>query len=416
MEGHQPLEVVCVTGATGYLAGHIICQLIDAGCQVHGTVRSLEPGKYEKRVAHLVQHAKEKGAEHLLKFFAADLTVEGSFREAVRGCTAVVHTANVVQLSAKDPQRDIVEPSVKGLLSVLDAMDAELKETEGKKKGLRTFVLTSSYASVEVGIPEVARGPLTEDDWNTKASLQWKPYSFSKVETERAARAWCEKIAFERHKKKVERKEEDDDDEDEDEDLFRYCSIHPPMIIGPQLNGDSVQSSSEAISLILSGQYPLLPPLWFPMVDVRDVARVHVECILHKRKKKGGKKMEEEEKDEETETTDKGMRYLDGISGRYLVCNGHNWLMDLANYAREVYGDQYPIPRRTLPVWLFKLVGRFDSRLDAGVLQENTQEGLHVDASKVCKVLNFNYQYDTRQSMLDHCESLIQHQLVGKKK
>jgi NADP-dependent 3-hydroxy acid dehydrogenase YdfG len=87
-------RAVCVTGATGYVAGHIIVQLLDKGYHVHGTMRNLEQ---TKRVAHLTGH--QQGDK--LKLFQADLKKPGSFDEAVQGCFAVIHVANVVQLAAK---------------------------------------------------------------------------------------------------------------------------------------------------------------------------------------------------------------------------------------------------------------------------------------------------------------------------
>ena len=134
--------------------------------------------------------------------------------------------------------------------------------------------------------------------------------------------------------------------------------------------------------MVLSGQYPFVPPMWFPMVDVRDVARAHIEAMTNSK-----------------------------AQGRYLTSNGHAWLMDLANYAREEY-PELPIPTKTLPVFMFKFFGLFDKRLDAGILKENTVEGLHVDGSKIEKELGFEYQYDTRQSMLDHSKSLLDFGLV----
>jgi nucleoside-diphosphate-sugar epimerase len=344
-------KTVCVTGATGYLAGHVIVQLLEKGHVVHGTMRNL---KDESRVAHLTEAAKKLGAAERLKFFSADLKEAHSFDAAVQGCDAVVHIANVVQLAAKDPVKEIIEPSVNGLRTVLESIEKEPRVT--------TLVLTSSYAAIEVGVPREPRGPLTEVDSNLAASPMWKPYSFSKVETERLAVEWAKKNP-----------------------RVRYASIHPPMILGPQLNGDSVQSSSEAIMLIMTGQYPLLPPLWFPMVDVRDVAAAHVLAVDN-----------------------------DKAQGRYLTCNGHHWLIELAQMARERFPER-PIPKHTLPVWLFKIVGRFDSRLDKGLLQENTVEGLHVDASKISS-LGFKYQYDIKTSLQDHCQSLVDHGLVDKKK
>jgi dihydroflavonol-4-reductase len=162
LDGTQ--QVVCVTGATGYLAGHIILQLLDKGHVVHGTVRSL---KQTSRVAHLTCHPNS--ATHL-KLFEADLTKDGSYDAAISGCTCVMHVANVVQLTSKDPIKDIIEPSVNGLKTVLHSVE--------KEPLVSSFVLTSSYAAIEVGVPVQPRGLLTEADSNTAASPQWKPYSF----------------------------------------------------------------------------------------------------------------------------------------------------------------------------------------------------------------------------------------------
>ena len=157
-------QTVCVTGATGYLAGHIIRFLLDEGHTVHGTVRSL---KQTSRVAHLTSHPD---SATLLKLFEADLTKEGSFDAAVSGSTCVMHVANVVQLTSKDPIKDIIEPSVNGLRTLLSSVE--------KEAGISSFILTSSYAAIEVGIPDQPRSLLTEADSNTAASPKWKPYSF----------------------------------------------------------------------------------------------------------------------------------------------------------------------------------------------------------------------------------------------
>ncbi len=92
-------QTICVTGATGYLAGHVIVQLLERGHRVRGTMRS---AKDTKRVQHLLDAAKRLSLpQDHLAFFSADLTQPNSFDEAVQGCDGVIHIANVVQLSAK---------------------------------------------------------------------------------------------------------------------------------------------------------------------------------------------------------------------------------------------------------------------------------------------------------------------------
>ncbi len=101
---------VVVTGASGFIAGHVIEQLLAKGYRVKGSVRSLaDEGK--------VKHLREKF--HGLELFEADLLSEGSFDAAVAGADYVVHTASPFIITVADPQRDLIEPAVKGTLNVL---------------------------------------------------------------------------------------------------------------------------------------------------------------------------------------------------------------------------------------------------------------------------------------------------------
>lgn len=79
---------VCVTGATGYVAGWVVSKLLKKGYIVHATCR--DP-RNRKAVGHLLSLP---GAQEQLQLFAADLLRPGSFDEAVAGCTYVIHTAS----------------------------------------------------------------------------------------------------------------------------------------------------------------------------------------------------------------------------------------------------------------------------------------------------------------------------------
>ena len=124
-------KTVCVTGASGFIAGHVIEQLIKAGYNVRGTVRSLSN---EERIQHLRSQFSGK-----LELFEADLLKEGSFDDAVKGCSVVFHTASPFQLQVNDPQKDLVEPALKGTLNVLES---------AKKAGITKVIVTSSIAAV----------------------------------------------------------------------------------------------------------------------------------------------------------------------------------------------------------------------------------------------------------------------------
>ena len=89
-------EVVCVTGAGGFIAGHVVKQLLDAGHTVKGTCR--DPLSTD------MDYLRDlPGASDRLELFPADLLADGSFDKAVRGCTYVFHVASpVVILEAVD--------------------------------------------------------------------------------------------------------------------------------------------------------------------------------------------------------------------------------------------------------------------------------------------------------------------------
>ncbi|KAJ1379947.1 hypothetical protein SESBI_46431, partial [Sesbania bispinosa] len=104
-------KVVCVTGASGYIASWIVKFLLQRGYTVRATVR--DPSNPNK-VDHLL---KLDGAKERLQLFKADLLEEGSFDSAVEGSDAVFHTASPAQFFVKDPQAELIDPAVKGTLN-----------------------------------------------------------------------------------------------------------------------------------------------------------------------------------------------------------------------------------------------------------------------------------------------------------
>jgi putative NADH-flavin reductase len=106
---------VCVTGATGFLAGAIIERLLVAGHTVRGTMRN---ASNTSGVSHLLELP---GASERLTFFSADLLKAGSFDEAVAGCDYVIHAASpfIINVPKGKEKEMLVEPAVKGVEHVL---------------------------------------------------------------------------------------------------------------------------------------------------------------------------------------------------------------------------------------------------------------------------------------------------------
>jgi hypothetical protein len=106
LDARQPFaqagDVVVVTGASGFLAGHVIRALTDKGFKVRGTVRNLTD-------TAKTQHLRELFPD--LELYEADLLDDGSFQECCTGARFVIHCASPFQYEVEDPERDLVEPA-----------------------------------------------------------------------------------------------------------------------------------------------------------------------------------------------------------------------------------------------------------------------------------------------------------------
>lgn len=231
---------VLVTGATGFIASHIIQRLLAGGQRVRGTVRSLrKPGDID-RLREL------PGARERLDLVESDLTQPGSFDAAAVGCDVVMHTASPYAIDVANAQRDLVDPAVNGTREVLTAAV--------RAGSVRRVVLTSSMAAVT---DEPEDRVLTEADWNTKSSLDRNPYYYSKTMAERAAWAFVE----------------------ETKPSFDVVAINPFMVIGPSLTAGLNTSNRLLLIDLLKGTYPGILSLTWGIVDVRDVAEAHVRAM-----------------------------------------------------------------------------------------------------------------------------------------
>ena len=236
----EPGDRIAVTGASGFIAMHIIAQLLEAGHTVVGTVRQTRD---LSAYAHLLALP---GAQARLSLAAASLTDQGAFEEALRGCAYVVHTASPYALDVQDAQRDLVDPAVQGTLHVLQAA--------ARVGGVRRVVLTSSMAAI-TDEPE-AEHELTEQDWNERSSLTRNPYYYSKTLAERAAWAWME----------------------QQRPGFDLVVLNPFLVIGPSL-GPGLNPSNAVFRDLATGVYPGVMSIAWGFVDVRDVARAHILAL-----------------------------------------------------------------------------------------------------------------------------------------
>ncbi|GAB2229260.1 hypothetical protein Droror1_Dr00023398 [Drosera rotundifolia] len=235
-------KVVCVTGASGYIASWIVKLLLLRG-QAAASSWLHYPSLYDpKKTEHLLAL---DGAKERLHLFEANLLQDGSFDDAIDGCEGLFHTASPVTSDVKDPQAELLDPAVKGTLNVLHSC--------AKSPSIKRVILTSSMAAVVVNGQPLSPEVIVNESWWSSPEFArenelW--YALSKTMSEDAAWKFTKEINFD------------------------MITINPAVVLGPLLQ-PTVNSSTGLIHKLMSGA-PAYPNLTFGWVHVRDVANPHI--------------------------------------------------------------------------------------------------------------------------------------------
>ncbi|RNA00909.1 NADPH-dependent aldehyde reductase ARI1-like isoform X1 [Brachionus plicatilis] len=236
-------DLILVTGASGYIATHIVKQLLELGFRVRGTVRSLKDDKKVLPLKTLISNPK-----HELELCEADLLNEESWPAAVKDCTYVLHTASPFPNKVPKDENEIISPAVSGTLSVLKACI----QTDSKVKKV---VLTSSVVAV-AGDNLKHLYTYTENDWPDLKDQQ--AYTKSKIMAEKAA--W--------------------DFMKENNPNFVLTTINPGYVMGPLLHNVPC-TSIEVVRTLLMRETPILADILIPACDVRNVAQAHINAMMN---------------------------------------------------------------------------------------------------------------------------------------
>ncbi|CAI0450126.1 unnamed protein product [Linum tenue] len=231
-------KTVCVTGASGYIASWLVKLLLSRGYIVRASVRDPNDPRKTEHLRAL------DGASERLQLFKANLLEEGSFDSVVQGCDGVFHTASPFYHDVQDPQKELIDPAVKGTLNVLNSC--------AKTQSIKRVVLTSSIAAVAYNgkprTPEV----VLDETWFSNPDL-W--YVVSKTLAEDAA--W--KLAKEKGMDMV--------------------TINPAMVIGPLLQPTLNTSAAAVLSIMKDAGAQTFPNATFGWVHVKDVAEAHIKAF-----------------------------------------------------------------------------------------------------------------------------------------
>ena len=240
------MSKVLVTGASGFIALHCINQLLEAGHEVRGTVRSLS------RKDELESALKKQGRDvSAFELSEADLSKEDGWDDAVKGCDYVLHVASPFILGVPKHEDDLIKPAVSGVDFVVKA---------AIKHKVKRVVLTSSGASITD--THDGKTHFTEDDWTDVNHPKTTAYYKSKTLAE--MHAW-DLVNAQTGKSKTE-----------------LAVINPLVVIGPTLSED-IGTSNDFLRQILVGKVPAAANLHFGFVDVRDVATAHIMAMTHKK-------------------------------------------------------------------------------------------------------------------------------------
>ena len=316
------MSTVLVTGGSGFVGSHVILQLLAAGHEVRTTVRSL---KREEMVRAMLKGAGADPGQRL-SFHAADLERDDGWAEAITGCEYVLHVASPIPAAAPKTEDELIVPARDGALRVLKA---------ARDEKVKRVVLTSSCGAIYYGHPaQVA--PFDETSW-TNTDGEMSAYVRSKAIAERAA--WDFMAA--------------------EGGQLELSTVNPAGIFGPVLGADS-SSSIELITRLMRGM-PGCPRLYFGVVDVRDVADLHLRAMTH--------------------PAAKGQRFI-AVSGAIMS------MLDIAKVLKTHLGEAAKrVPTRQLPNWLVRVVALFDPTVRPMLpLLDNTR---HATSEKAERVLGW---------------------------
>ena len=330
---------VLVTGGSGYIGGWCVIGLLQQGYRVRTTVRNLaREGEVRVALGKVVEIGDR------LSFHAADLMADVGWDEAAAGCDYVLHVASPLGVAEPKDPNELITPAREGARRVIAA---------AIKAGVKRVVQTSSVAatSTPTGSPDSVSD---ETLWTDLSLPKVSAYAQSKTLAERAA--W---------------------------DLIgasggatTLATVNPALVLGPVL-GHDFSESVQVVERLVSGRVPGLPRLGFNIVDVRDVADLHIRA----------------------------MTAPEAAGERFIAAGAYAWMADLAAMLREKLGaDGAKVPTRKVPDFVIRLAGVFDK--DLGSVTPGLGLKHDYTSAKAQRMLGWKPR-PTEETVLDCARSLI---------
>ena len=335
---------VLVTGGSGYIGGWCVIGLLQQGYVVRTTVRNLaREAEVRAGIAKVVDPGNR------LSFHAADLMADEGWDAAVAGCDYVLHVASPLGVAEpKDPD-ELIVPAREGARRAISA---------AIRAGVKRVVQTSSVAATSL---PAARGDSLADEtvWTDLANPKVGAYARSKTIAERTA--W---------------------------DLIgggggatTLATVNPALVIGP-VTGRDYSESIQVVERLVTGRVPGLPRLGFNIVDVRDVADLHIRA----------------------------MTAPEAAGERFIAAGAWAWMADLATLVKTRLGEEgAKVPTRKVPDFVIRIAGLFDKEL--GSVTDSLGRKRDFSSAKAQRLLGWKPR-PTEETVLDCARSLIAAGLV----
>lgn len=291
-------KTVLVTGGSGFVALHCIQQLLQKEFKVRTTLRSLN------KKNEVLEALKEGGITSFenLEFVETDLMSDKNWNTATNGCDYVLHIASPIYLKIPKNEDEMIRPAVDGTLRILKA---------ARNAGVKRVVMTSNFGAVGYSHTDTTK-PITEESWTDPNEKGLSAYNKSKVLAEKAA--W-DFIKNERSN-------------------LELSVINPVGIFGNSFS-KTLSSGYELLKQILDGSMKAIPNMTISIVDVRDLADLHIRAM--------------------TSDKAKNQRFL-AVSGDVMT------LPEIAAMLKNKLGERGKnISSKRMPDWILRVAALFNS-------------------------------------------------------
>ncbi len=290
------MKNILVTGGTSYIGKHVIAQLIEKDYSVRTTVR--DKSKVEEIKSDIEKHLNKQIS---LDVHIADLLNDDGWEDALKGCDALIHVAGPFPMSYEGGEKELTGPHQDGAMRVFRF---------AKDLGINRIVLTSSVASIwnDSTVEDTVRY-IDETSWSNLNDDNLDAYTKGKALKEKAA--W---------------------DFVAENDSIKLTTILPSVVLGPGIGSPVRRGSMEYMLMLINKEMPVAPPLKHGIVDVRDVAKIHIDAL---------------ENDE-------------SIGKRVIITENTYWVRELSEMLNK---HGHKAPTFTPPVFLVKFLANFDKTI-----------------------------------------------------